>query len=411
MNKAKRIIACILVAAMAGVSLTGCTTFDNFKKAFLNKNPENDAQIRIGVYEPVTGTDKEAGEDEIKGIELAHKMYPYVGDMRVELIYADNKSDINAASTAMEDLMKKTPTAVLGSYGNIYSLIAGSYVKEAQIPAIAITNTNPLVTKNNPYYFRVSLVDTYQATAMARYVTESLQLTQAGIMLPSNDDQALAVASSFENYMVSKAGANAVTLYEEYNTGSGDFEQQLEAIKASGVKAVYLCGDKEDVINVLKQANGMNMTGVTFLGDNTWAEKDFIKEASKYVTGNVAFTTFYTDETHVTKMSAAFLKAYKEEYGEEPPAAAALGFDAYLLMIHAIAAAGPDSSGEQLKDALLAIENFEGASGIISFDNSGDPEKSVVINTLNGKNISPLCTIAPLGAPVAAVPAQTADAQ
>ena len=198
MNKAKRIIACILVVAMASVSLAGCTTFNNFKKAFLNKNPENDAQIRIGVYEPMTGTDKEAGEAEIKGIELAHKLYPYAGDERVELIYADNKSDIDAAETAMEDLMKKTPTAVLGSYGNIYSLIAGKHIKEAKIPAIAITNTNPLVTKNNPYYLRVSLVDTYQATAMARYVIENLKQTQAGILLPANDDQALAVASSFE---------------------------------------------------------------------------------------------------------------------------------------------------------------------------------------------------------------------
>ena len=53
MNKAKRIIACILVLAMTAVTLSGCTTFDNFKKAFLNKNPDNDAQIIIGVYEPI----------------------------------------------------------------------------------------------------------------------------------------------------------------------------------------------------------------------------------------------------------------------------------------------------------------------------------------------------------------------
>ena len=411
MNKAKRIIACILVVAMASISLAGCTTFDNFKKAFLNKNPENDAKIRIGVYEPMTGTDKEAGEAEIKGIELAHKLYPYAGDERVELIYADNKSDIDAAETAMEDLMKKTPTAVLGSYGNIYSLIAGKHIKEAEIPAIAITNTNPLVTKNNPYYFRVSLVDTYQATAMARYVIENLKQTQAGILLPANDDQALAVASSFENYMVSKAGANAVAVYKEYKSGSGDFTEQLEAIKISGIKSVFLCGDKEDVVSILTQAQEMNLTGVTFLGDSTWAEKEFIKAASKYVNGNVAFTTLYTDTTHVTKMSEEFLKAYKEEYGEEPEAAAALGFDAYLLMLHAIGNAGADSTGEQLRDAIMAIENFEGASGIISFDNTGDPEKSVVINTLNGKNISTLCIIAPAGTPVPAAPVQAADAK
>lgn len=174
MNKGKRTIAFILIAVVTVVSLTGCTTFDNFRKAFLNKNPHNDAQITIGIYEPMTGEDKKAGEAEIKGIELANKLYPDVNGARIELIYADNKSDINAAETAMADLMKKSPTAVLGSYGNIYSLIAGSYLEVSETPGIAITNTNPLVTKNNPYYFRVSPVDTYQAIAMARYVIENL---------------------------------------------------------------------------------------------------------------------------------------------------------------------------------------------------------------------------------------------
>ena len=115
MNRAKRIIACIMTVMLVTVSLSGCTTFDNFKKAFLNKNPDNDAQIKIGVYEPMSGADKEAGEAEIKGIELAHSLYPELNGAQVELLYADNKSDIDAAETAMADLMKKQPKAVLGS--------------------------------------------------------------------------------------------------------------------------------------------------------------------------------------------------------------------------------------------------------------------------------------------------------
>lgn len=406
MNKAKRIIACVLAVAMASVSLAGCTTFDNFRKAFLNKNPHNDAQIRIGIYEPMTGADKEAGEAEIKGIELAHKLYPEAGGAKVELIYADNKSNIEAAETAMEDLLKKTPTAVLGSYGNIYSLIAGEYLQEAEIPGIAITNTNPLVTKNNPYYFRVSLVDTYQATAMARYVIENLKQTAAGIMMPSNDEQALALASNFENYMAAKAGANAIAVQAEYKAGTGEFKEQLEAIKNSGVKSVYLCGDREDVAAILKEAKSMGMTDVTFLGDSTWAEEKFINAVYKYVDKNIAFTTLYTDKEHVTETSGQFLDAYKKEYGEEPDAAAALGFDAYMLLISSIDCAGVGCTGEELRNAIAETVNFEGASGIITFDNMGDPEKSVVINTLQNKSISPLCTVSPVTATVASADAK-----
>lgn len=396
MNKGKRITACVLAIVMAAVSLTGCTTFDNFRKAFLNKNPDNDAQITIGIYEPMSGEDKDAGEAEIKGIELANKLYPEVNGARVELVYADNKSDIHVAETAMADLMKKSPTAVLGSYGNIYSLIAGSYLETSKVPGIAITNTNPLVTKNNPYYFRVSMVDTYQATAMARYVVENLKQTQAGILVPKGDEQAVALVESFENYMIDNTG-NAISIYKEYEAGSGDFTKQLEAIKESGVSSVYLCGDYEDVINILKQAGKMEMTNVTFLGDSTWAEEEFINAVYKYVDKNIAFTTLYTDEELVTETSERFLEAYKEEYGdEEPKAAVALGFDAYLILIQAIERAGIGCSGKELREALSTTENFEGASGIITFDNVGDPEKSVVINTLKKKEISPICTIAPV---------------
>lgn len=396
MNKGKRIIACILIVAMTSALLAGCTTFDNFRKAFLNKNPHNDAQITIGIYEPTTGKDKSAGEAEIKGIELANKLYPDVNGARVELIYADNKSDISVAETAMADLMKKTPTAVLGSYGNIYSLIAGRYLKAAETPGITITNTNPLVTKNNSYYFRVSLVETYQATVMARYVIENLNQTQAGILVPEGDERALAMAENFENYMV-KNTSNAIAVYQKYKTGSGDFTEQLKAISNSGVSSVYLCGDYEDVFNILKQASDMGMTNVTFLGDSTWAEDEFIDEVYKYVDKNIAFSTLYTEEELVTETSKQFLQAYKDEYGdEEPEPATALGFDAYVLLIRAIERAGVGCSGQELRDALATTENFEGASGIITFDNIGDPKKSVVINTLDKKKISPICTIAPL---------------
>lgn len=402
MNRAKKILACMLTVAIAAVSLSGCTTFDNFRKAFLNKNPNNDAQITIGIYEPVTGEDKEAGAAEIKGIELANKLYPEVAGAKVELVYADNKSDLYAADTAMTDLMKKNPTAVLGSYSNIYSLIAGEYLKKAETPGIAITNTNPLITKNNPYYFRVSLVDTYQATAMARYVVENLQQTQSGVLLPANDEHALAMASNFENYMKEAAGENAIGVYREYEAGSGDYSDQLEAVKVSGVSTVYVCGDQEDAAGILEQANRMGITNVTFLGDSTWSEEKFINKIYKFVNGNIAFSTLYTDEELVTDTSKQFLEAYKDEYGSaEPEAAAALGFDAYLILINAIERAGVGCTGEELRNALLDTVDFQGASGIITFDNNGDPEKSVVINTLRQKNISSLCTIAPVEAVIA----------
>lgn len=396
MNRAKRLIACIMTVMLVIVTLSGCTTFDNFKKAFLNKNPDNDAQIKIGVYEPMSGADKEAGEAEIKGIELAYSLYPELNGAKIELLYADNKSDIDAAETAMADLMKKQPKAVLGSYGNIYSLIAGPHLETAEVPGIAVTNTNPLVTKNNKYYFRVSTVETYQAAAMARYVYEELKEKKAGILIPEDNEQALAMASTFENKLEELTdNDNAIKAYEYYTAGSVDYVVQLEKIKNSGVKSVYLCGDNEDIACILQQAGNLDMK-VVFLGDSTWGTEEFISVAGDYAYKNVAFSTMYTEEELITERSEEFLAAYAEEYGEETPdPASALAFDAYLILLDAIERAGVDCTGAELQKALMETSKFQGASGEITFNNYGDPKKSVVINTIDNGKISSLCILEP----------------
>lgn len=63
--------------------------------------------------------------------------------------------------------------------------------------AIAITNDNPLVTKNYPYYFRVCYVDSNQGDLLAKYVLEQKQETTAGVLIPNNDDVAMGHGDDF----------------------------------------------------------------------------------------------------------------------------------------------------------------------------------------------------------------------
>lgn len=398
MTKTKKILAGFLAAGIFSLSLAGCSTFDNFKEAFINKNPQSDDTIRIGVYEPMSGSDKEQGQLEVQGIELAHQLYPEVLGKKVELVYADNKSDLDAADTAMADLIKKQPLAVLGSYGSIYSLVANDYLEAAKIPGIAMTNVNPLVTKNHPYYFRVCFVETYQGEALARYVYENLKQEKSGLLVPEDDDQATAMASSFKDKLVELTGdSEAIAVYQKFKTGDKDFSTQLQEIANSRVSTVFLPGDIPDAANILQQAKKMGISQVVFLGDSEWATDEFMDSAGKYIYNNVAFSTLYTEEETVTPTSEEFLNAYAKEYGKGSEAAAetALGFDAYLILIQAIEAAGEGCTGEEVRAALAQTANFEGASGEITFDSVGDPKKSVVINTIANKKIKPICTIDP----------------
>lgn len=398
MIKAVRSITTMLIAALVVTSLSGCTTFDNFAEAFLNKNSKTENTIRIGIHEPLTGADSSQGELEIRGIELANELYPKVLGKEIDLVYADNKSDIDVADTVMADLIKKQPTVVLGSYGSIYSLVANSHLEAAKTPGIAITNINPLVTSNHSYYFRVCFVESYQGEALARYVYEQRKEKKTGLMVPESDEQAEAMASTFKNKFIDLTGdENAIAVYEHFKTGQKDFKKQLNAIKASGVKTVFLAGDIPDAAQILKQASSVGVN-VTFLGDSEWATDEFMKAAGAYIHNNVAFSTLYNESEVVTEQAQTFLDAYAKKYGNDavPDAATALGFDAYMIAVDAIEKAGKDATPEDVRDVLAKTSKFQGASGEITFDNIGDPMKSVVINTIRNKKIQPKCTINPL---------------
>ena len=396
--KIRKIAAVAESAVLTVTMLSGCTTFNNFKEAFLQQKKSSDVTIQIGIYEPMSGADSDAAKAEIKGIELAHEVYPNIGGKIVELVYSDNSSDIDAAETAINNLISKKPDIILGSYGSVYSMIAGKPVNDAKIPAIAITNDNPLVTKNYPYYFRVCYVDSNQGDLLAKYVLEQKQETTAGVLIPNNDDVAMAMATTFVDRIEAETeNEDAITAYETYKPGQKDFTKPLKAIQESGVKSVLLPGDSADSANIINQAADMGMD-VMFLGPTDWSSKEFRSELSSSVSKeHLAFVNFFTADDTINQESEKFLEAYHEKYGKdkEPEDSVALGYDAYLIAINAVNDAGNDPSGNDIRKVLASAKEFQGASGNITFNTEGDPLRSAQISTWEGKKIVSTYTVEP----------------
>jgi branched-chain amino acid transport system substrate-binding protein len=395
----KYIIATTLVFAMT-LTMSGCTTFDNFKMAFIDKPEDKSATIHIGIYEPMTGADKKAAEDEIKGIKLAYEQYPTVNGKVIKLVEADNASNIYAAETAIKELLLKHPEVILGSYGSVYSMVAGDHVREAKVPAIAMTNTNPLVTKNNDYYFRVCYVHSNQGDILARYLLEEKKVKKAGVLLPKDDDMAMAMTTAFKDRMVAETkNEDALAVYEEYTAGSDDFTEQLHVIAESNVDYVLLPGDINDSVEIVKQAKEIGLNTV-FLGDMDWATEEFQNLAGDSASvNNTAFISFINanEETAENKEAEKFFKAYHEKYGDDstPSDAVTLGYDAYLIALNAIDKAPDDATPEEIREILAGQYTFQGASGLITFNSMGDPIKTAYISTWTNGQIETISTINP----------------
>jgi branched-chain amino acid transport system substrate-binding protein len=378
MKKKLSILLSLLVVTSIGFG--GC------KKTEATSSSAKSDVIKIGVFEPMTGANAGGGALEIEGIKLANKLYPTVLGKKVELVIVDNKSDKTEAANAVQRLVDKDKvTAVIGSWGSGFSMAAGPIVKQAKIPAMGTSATNPLVTKGNEFYFRVCFIDPFQGTVMANYAYNTLKAKKVAIIQDVSSDYAVGLAKYFTDAFKKLTGDDkSIISVSNYNTGDQDFTAQLTNIKAQKPDAIFAPGNFTEPALVIKQARQLGITA-PFIGGDTWETPQFIEIGKEAVEG-VTFSTFFATEKPITKESEKFLAEFKKEYGgKEPAAVAALGYDAYLILIQALERVGSADS-VKLRDELAKTKDFQGAAGVVNFDENRDAVKSAVIKEVkNGK--------------------------
>ena len=378
--------AYIMVLVMMLLSMSACATFDSFKDEFFGSGDKSDT-VKIGVFEPMTGEDKKEAAKEIAGIELANNLYPTVDGKKVELVYEDNRSSIAGVETSIKELIGKEPVVILGSYGDANTLAASKYISKAKIPAIAITNTNPIITATSDYYFRVCIINTYQGDALAYYAYEAMKADKACIMVQEGDAESASIAQRFMTKFQELTGEDdCIAVNTEYVSGEISYEDQLKEIKKSKAKVVLLPGGEDDAETILEEANDMDIDA-TFLGTSNWDSKKMAKNIGPEAASKAIYVRVSDSEAAQlnSKTYMDFQTIYESKYGEGEITdnAIALGFDAYLIAIEAIKKAGADNGGKAICDAIRDIHDFNGATGKISFNAKGDPRKMVTVYTID----------------------------
>ena len=350
--------------------------------------------IKIGVFEPLTGANASGGELEVRGMKLAQKLFPEVLGKKIELIIVDNKSDKVEAANAAERLVNKDQVvAIIGSWGSSLSMAAGKVTK-GKVPVVACSATNPLVTKGNDWYFRVCFLDPFQGNVMANYAVNKINAKTACVIQEISNDYSVGLAKFFIDSFVdlTKDEKSILAKPFNYNTGDNDFTAQITAIAQLKPDVIFAPGNYTESALIIKQARDQGIN-IPFLGGDTWETGPFLEVGKKAVEG-ATFSTFFTSEVPITKMSEKFLREYRAEYKEEPAAVTALGFDAYLVIIAAIERAN-SIDPEKVRDEIAKTKDFEGAAGMITLDANGDAVKDAVIKIVKDGEFKYLTTVNP----------------
>jgi len=379
-------VASVLVSALlvGALVVSGCGT--QTPNTSTSESGGNSDVIKIGIFEPMTGANAAGGALEVDGIKLANKLYPEVLGKKVELVTVDNKSDkVEAASAASRLVEKEKVSAIIGSWGSSLSMAAGGIVQNAKVPTVAASATNPLVTKDNAFYFRVCFIDPFQGKVMANYAFNKLNAKKVAIVQEVSSDYSIGLAKFFtESFKQLTGDQNAIVGVANYNTGDQDFSAQLTNIKAKNPDVIFAPGNFTESALLIKQARQLGITA-PFIGGDTWETPEFIDIGKDAVEGAV-FSTFFTSEKPITPESEKFLAEYrKANPDKEPAAVTALGYDAYIVILDAIKKAN-SSDPVKIQEQLTKTKDFPGAAGMITLDENGDAVKDAVIKQVkNGK--------------------------
>lgn len=334
----------------------------------------DEGPIRIGVFEPLTGSKAAGGQMEYDGIRAAHSIVGEVLGRPIELVTVDNKSDdVEAATAAARLVESENVDIVIGSWGSSLCIAGGPSFENANVPAIGTSCTNPNVTLGNEYYFRVCYLDDFQGTILAEYAKNELGAKTAAIICDISNTYAIGL----NNYFEASFGKENIVARAYFNTGDQEFSSQIANVMEANPDVIFVPSDFTEPGLIMQQARQLGYEDVVFLGGDTWENEALIEIGGAAVEGCL-FTTFFDSDAEPTPESEQFLKAYADMFGGVPKGSVtALGYDAYMVAIAAIEAAGT-TDGPALREALANL-SVTGVTGAISFDENGDAIKNQAI--------------------------------
>ena len=339
--------------------------------------------VKIGVFEPQSGDNGAGGKQEVLGIEYANSIRPTVNiggkEFKVELDIQDNQSSTDKAVSAAQQLVADKCAVVLGSYGSGVSIAAGSYFKDAKLPAIGISCTNAAVTAGNDFYFRTCFLDPFQGSVMANFAKDQFGASKAYVLSMLGDDYTVGLA---KNFVIAFKEIGGEVVEDTFTEGTSDFSSYLQNAIDAGADVIFAPSATNYAALIIEQAATKGVSMPILAGD-TW-ESSVISDAQKANGGDVYCSTFFdeNDDSGLAKEFVTGFKAWlnanadkKTNNGNNDIVAAvsALGFDAYNVALDALEAAG-SVDGEAVRQALVAL-NGNYVTGAISFDENGDANK------------------------------------
>jgi len=372
MNHALRKLAVVTaVVALSAAFVGGCTS------SSASSQPAGQPKVvRIGFAAPLTGDNAIYGEGMKRATQLAIeeanasetvKAAGYTFDIHAEDDMGDPKQAVNVANLLTSDLKV---LGIVGHFNSGCSIPAAPVYNDKNLAMVTVSS-NPALTANGlPNVDRIVAKDDAQGAAAGELVAGKLGLKKVAV-IDDSTPYGQGLAAQFTKAFTAKGGT--IVAAEHINSGENDFGALVNRVKAKGPDAIYYAGALNQGALLSKQSKEAGMK-VPLIGGDMIYSSDYIKVAgAANAEGDIA-TSLGLPLAQQPK-GAEFEAKYKAKYGKAPEAYDSYAYDATWILINSIVKAGADRA--LVEKAVRGIV-YDGVSGQVSFDASGDNKQQVI---------------------------------
>jgi branched-chain amino acid transport system substrate-binding protein len=311
-----------------------------------------------------------------RGIEIAVRHINADGGINgrpLEVIFEDSQDKDTEAVNAANKLISvdKVPV-IIGPMKSGETLAVAPIAEDNKIILITPTATSPKVTDAGAYIYRgCSRIDT-QVDALVNYAIEKYGAKKAAILF-SKEPYGEGFKDLFVKYFGEK-GVEVVAV-ESFMVGDKDFKAQLTKIAGTQFDILCIPGYLQETAPAVVQARMLGITAPTFGGYGDIAPL-YIELAGPAGEGHVVSGEY--DEGYDTPRNKEFVKEYYDIVNADPNEPnnimfAAITYDMTHIVADAMMEVGTDPTA--IKVYLDNLKDYDGVTGKLSFDSSGDVQK------------------------------------
>jgi len=337
-------------------------------------------EIKIGAVLPLTGEAAQWGIPPQKGAELAIEQINAKGGLngkKLSITFQDDTCNPQNAVSALQSILTGNSSIklVMGAVCSSATLAIAPIAEKQGILLISPASTSPKITDAGDFIFRDIPSDALRGKVFAEYLFEKENLRKVGLLY-INNDAGIGNKNAFSERFKELGGT--IVGEETYDQGSTDVRSQLTKLKSLDLEALMVVSYPADTIIVVRQAKELAPKLSLFFQAEAVEDPSVIKALGKNLDG----IKYILPAKAEGEIPSKFASDYKNKFGSAPELFAAEGYDAINLLALGIKQCNGKADANCIKNFLLTVKDYQGASGIITFDRHGDVTKPMAIREI-----------------------------